>query len=500
VLGRGRGRRLATLTRESTSRVAQPVIMSTMTSASIAVSRARARPLGAVAVGMGAVLVGGMHAASLPPAVRDGIAEATRHSDALLRLGLSPWQYATYVTVLVTVLAAVYLAVAVLLVRLPLTERPAATSSALVLVALAAVFPQTLPALARDEPGRQLLLRVIEAFTVVALTSWILTFPGSRTTSTPVRVAVLVVSAVEAADVAGVGPDPDGTFALVLSVMWSAGLAAVAVHRYRRGSTDERRRSRWVLLSIAIALGALVLAAVTQSQGGGPGTLVDLAVQAGLVAAFLLIPVSLAAALARRGLWGLPAATGRAVSYGLLVVPVTAAYVCAVAAATALFPRHGTGAAALAAGLLALIVHPAYVGVRRLVERTLYGRPSEAGPALATLAVPTGDSGSGEVLDAAAAVVVRSLRVPYARITVHLEGESSALGAHGALAPDWPALDLPLLHRGESVGELRVACVRATAPSTRPTSRRSSGSALPWRCSGTPCSSTTGWPGPAARS
>jgi signal transduction histidine kinase len=430
--------------------------MSTMTSVSIAVPRGRAWPLGAVAVGAGAALVAGLHVASLPPALRDGIADAARHRDALLALGLSPFQYAAYVTGLVTVLAAVYLVVAVLLVRLPLTERPAATSSALVLVALAAVFPQTLPALARDEPGRELLLRALESFTVVALTAWILTFPASRTTSRPVRAAVLVVAAVEIAEVASLAPNPDGGVALALTIIWSVGLAVVAVRRYLRGTTDERRRSRWVLLSIAIALVALVLAAVTQSQGGGTGTLVDLAVQAGLVVAFLLIPLSLAAALARRGLWGLPAATGRAVSYGLLVVPVTAAYVCAVAAATALFPRHGTGAAALVAGLLALAVHPAYTAVRRVVDRALYGRPSDAVPALATLAVPPGDTGSGDVLEAAAAVVVRSLRVPHARVTVHLDGDGSATGAHGALPPSWPVLDLPLRHRGESVGELRV--------------------------------------------
>ena len=415
----------------------------------------RRRPGAATVVGACAVLAAAAFIASLRPALRQGADAAAQHAEALSRLGLTPDGYSTYVLSLVTVLATVYLGVAMLLVRLPVPERAAATSSALVLITLGIVFPQTLPALAQGHPGRTVLLDVVEALTVVALTSWVLTFPRSRAASLPARAAVLVVAAVEAVGLTGVGPPSGGTASLVLTVAWALGLVIAASYRYRRSDDDQRQRVRWVLGGLCIALTALVVASVAQSLGAVPGTLLDLVVQAGLVLAFLLVPVSVAAALLRRRLWGLPAATGRAVTYALLIVPVTGTYVVAVAAVTAALPGHVTGVAAVTAGLLAIGVHPAYVAVRRAVERMLYGQPREVGARLATLTSTPDDEGT-DVLGAAAAIVVRTLRLPYARVTVHADGEVIGLGSQGSERPGWPTMDLPLHHLGQQVGELRV--------------------------------------------
>jgi signal transduction histidine kinase len=424
------------------------------TSRGTSVAVALRLPGAATVVGGGAVLAAAVVVASLRPAFRQGADSAAQHAEALARLGLSPQGYSGYVLSLVTVLATVYLGVAVLLVRLPVPERAAATSSALVLVALGVVFPQTLPALVEGHPGRSLLLDAVEGLTVVALTSWVLTFPRSRTASSPARAAVLVVAAVELVGLTRFGPAPGGPVALVLTACWAVALVVAAAYRYRRSDVDERQRVRWVLGGLCVALTALVLASVAQSLGAVPGTLLDLVVQAGLVMAFLLVPVSVAAALVRRRLWGLPAATGRAATYALLIVPVTGTYVVAVAAVTALLPGHVTGAAAVIAGLLAIGLHPAYVAVRRAVERTLFGQPREVGTRLATLA-STPEEGS-DVLGAAAAIVVRTLRLPYVRVTVHADGEVIGLGSAGTEQPGWPTMDLPLHHLGQQVGGLRV--------------------------------------------
>jgi hypothetical protein len=145
----------------------------------------------AVAVALAGLVV----AASLAPAARQTAVATQRYERQLEQLGLSPWTYALYVTGLVAVLAFVCLGAAFLLVRLPDPQRSAATSSAVVLAALGVVMPQTVPALAAGHPGGTLLVDLLESLTVVALTAWLLTFPGRAAPSRPVRAAVVVVAA-----------------------------------------------------------------------------------------------------------------------------------------------------------------------------------------------------------------------------------------------------------------------------------------------------------------
>src|SRR4051812_12574580 len=78
------------------------------------------------------------YVASLPAAVRE--LEAV-DGPGLADLALTGRGYALYVVVLVSLLAAVHLTVAMLLLRLA-RRRTAAVSSALVLVCLGVVFPQ----------------------------------------------------------------------------------------------------------------------------------------------------------------------------------------------------------------------------------------------------------------------------------------------------------------------------------------------------------------------
>jgi signal transduction histidine kinase len=409
-------------------------------------------------VAVAVALAGLVMAASLGPAARQTAVATERHERQLGQLGLSPWTYSLYVTGLVAVLALVCLGAAFLLAQLPDPQRTAATSSALVLAALGVVMPQTVPALAAGHPGGTLLMDVLESLTVVALTAWLLTFPGRSAPSRAVRAAVVVVVAVEASQLLGL-LDAEGATPAVLTGVWVVGLVATTVVRYLRGDTDQRARSRWVLYAVCAALTTMLLAGVAQGPlDAGPGTVLDLAVQAAVVVSFLLIPVSIVAALLRRRLWGLPGASGRALTYALLLVPVTAAYLCAVAGATALFPGHATGAAAIVAALLALAVHPAYLAARRLVDAALFGRPDVAGSRLASLAFQGMPAEGSDVLAVAAGIVVQSLRLPYAQVEVcDSDGTVVAAGSAGEAGWDGPTSELPLHHAGRRVGRLVVA-------------------------------------------
>jgi signal transduction histidine kinase len=386
------------------------------------------------------------YAASLPAAVRE--LEAV-DAPGLAELGLTARGYALYVVVLVSVLALVHLTVAMLLLRLA-RRRTAAVSSALVLICLGVVFPQTLPALAAAHPGWAVVVDLLERGTVVALTVWVLTFPDGRFRP---RWSIAVAGVVAVVEVAGLlGVEPPG--ALLFDVLWALLLVAVVVVRYRMAGED-RAGIRWVAGGTAAALAGLVLAAVAQELGARPGTVADLLVQAGIVLAFLLIPVSVAVALLRHGIWGVEASVGRAVTYGVLTVGATGLYATVVAVATAVLPLDPTATATVAASLLAVAVHPAYVRLRRAVDGLLYGDRRRAAAGLASLGERTADADG--VLASVAEILLRTLRLPYVAVTVGTADDVVARGSAGSPAEGWPTDAMDLTHLGSPVGTLVLA-------------------------------------------
>jgi signal transduction histidine kinase len=403
-------------------------------------------------VAVAGVLAAAAFGASIPALLRrPPVGEA-----ALRPLGLTPHAYALYLAVLATVLAAVYLTVAALLLRRA-RQRPAASASALFLITLGVVFPQTLPALTATHPALSPVTDGLEHLAVLALTWWVLTFPDGRFRPRWTRAfagAVLVVAVLEL-----LGLEPGGVASLAMTLTWAATLVGVAVQRYRRlDDAAAREGVRLVTAGLAIALTGLVVATVAQELlGATPGTVADLAVQAGIVLAFLLIPLTVAVAHLRHGLWGVEASVGRTVTYGLLTVAATAGYTATVAVGTAV-AVDATASAAVAAGVLAVSAHPAYLRLRRLVDRLMYGDGDGAGAAIAELGTRQGDDAAA-VLASVCDLLVRTLRLPYARLTVGVDELDRHVhtGSAGRLASGWPTDELPLSHLGQPVGVLVLA-------------------------------------------
>ncbi|WP_239115819.1 sensor histidine kinase [Planotetraspora kaengkrachanensis] len=381
---------------------------------------------------------------------------------ALAHLGLTPSGYALYLMVLVTVLAGIHLTVAGLLLRLA-GRQASAVYAAAVLAAIGVTFPQTLPALAAGDPFWSVAVDVLERLSFVVFVCWALSFPDGRFLPRWTATVAPVLLVYEAFGSAGLEPAPGGPIDLGLTVVLVGLVIGVQTHRYRRsgGPSDrsavpERRQIRWVAGAVAAALVALVLASVAQGPLGiGPGSLADLIVQGGIVLAFLSIPVSVAAAVLRRGLWDVRASVGRAVTYGALTLGVTIAYTTLVVGVTAISSADGTGVAVTGAGLVAVVVHPGYVRLRRAMNRLLYGERDDPSAVLDELADRIASAAEPVVvLTSVAQVLVRTLRLPYARITV---GGGLLRGESGTLPGSWPTSDYPLTHQGLSVGSLTVA-------------------------------------------
>ncbi|MFD1505603.1 hypothetical protein FE374_01615 [Georgenia yuyongxinii] len=359
-------------------------------------------------------------------------------------LGLTPVGYAVAGIVLLSLLVLTYLAVAVLLVRVA-GPRPEALTAAAVLVGVGLVFPQTLPALAAASPGWTRVVAVVDAAVLVAFVAWLLTFPTGRFAPRWTALLIALVVLVELAGMVGAGlPGPvetAGTVALLGVVV------LVVLSRYHRTDPAGRSQARWVAGAFTIAGTALLVATVAQQAlGVGPGTVADLVVQAGIVLSFELVPLAVAAAVLRRGLWDATSAIARTATYALLGVGAVTVYlvVVAIAVTVALDP---TGAAVVAAGAVAVAVHPAFLAVRAVVNRALYGTRDDPAVLLAAL---TTAPGTGHALETAVATLRRSLRLAAVEITLP-GGEVVHAGTAPATAP---RRAFGLVHAGTPVGEL----------------------------------------------
>jgi signal transduction histidine kinase len=352
---------------------------------------------------------------------------------------------------LVLLLAAACLVVSLLLLRV--SRRREALLAAGALTALGLVFPQTLPALVADSTAGAVAVGVLELAAGAAFMAWLLTFPDGRFEP---RWSVVLVGALATGQL-GTWLDITlpSTLSTALSLATLVLVIAVLTMRLRRLDGASRTQAQLVAGAFAIASAALVAAEIAQEiVGVRPGTVADLTVQSGLVLAFLTVPVSVAAATLRRGLYDVGAAIGRATTYAFLGVGAVSVHVLIVAATAGTALGHSV-AGVVAAGAVAVMVLPAYRWLRRLTNRALYGLRDEPGVLLARLAggVAAGTT-PGATLEATVIALAESLRIPHAAVVLPTEDVARPAGPPPG---HWPVEEVPLVHQGREVGRLRLA-------------------------------------------
>jgi signal transduction histidine kinase len=367
------------------------------------------------------------------------------------RLGLGQSGYALLELSLVLLLAGTCLAVALLLLRL--SGRSEALYAAGALTALAVAFPQTLPSLVAGSTPGALAVSAVELVAGAAFMAWLLTFPDGRF-DPPWTVAL--VGALATGQVAGwLDLVPPGWVSTALTVVTLAVVVSVLARRLARFDHEARVQLRFVAAAFTAALTALVVAEVAQGAAGvRPGTVADLVVQCGLTLAFLTVPVSVAAATLRRGLYDVNASIGRATTYAFLAVGALTLQVLLVSA-TSWLAVDGTGASLVSAALVAVAVLPAYRWLRRVTNRALYGLRDEPRELVSRLiGGVTAGATPGATLENTVTALGRALRLPYAAVLVAPEG---VVRPAGPPPPDLPVEELPLVHEDKQVGVLRLA-------------------------------------------
>ncbi|WP_182904404.1 sensor histidine kinase [Microbispora sp. H13382] len=238
----------------------------------------------------------------------------------------------------------------------------------------------------------------------------------------------------------------------LMGALFVAGAAGL-VRRARRGGADERAQLKW--LAYAAGLAGLIVAGRVAAglTDGDPRSIWPITSAfwevLGTIAACLL-PAAAAVAVLRHGLFDIDLVINRTLVYVLSSACVFGGYMLVVTYLGAVFrAADGLPVSVAAAGVVALVFAPLRERLQRAVNLVMYGRRDDPYAALALLGRRLEEAAEpGAALAAAARSVAEALRLPHVAVEV-AGGPTHAFGA-----PSPGAVRLPLVHRGEPVGDL----------------------------------------------
>jgi len=236
---------------------------------------------------------------------------------------------------------------------------------------------------------------------------------------------------------------------------------AAQIHRYRRLSNRlQRQQTKWVLFGLMSALLVMLIwlftgANLPPDQPRPERIYFLLFTRALIIILIPLLPLSIAFSILRYRLFDIDVIINRVLVYGTLTAVVTALYVFIVGG-LGLF-LHSTGnlvLALLATGLAAALFQPARQRLQAAVNRLMYGERDDPAALLARLGEHLERTGSPQAaLIGIVESVAQALKLPYAAIEL---GERAEMAASYGLPVD-ETQPFPLIHQGETVGQMRVA-------------------------------------------
>jgi signal transduction histidine kinase len=237
---------------------------------------------------------------------------------------------------------------------------------------------------------------------------------------------------------------------VVPSIVAGIGLGIVA---YRRAGPDARRQLRWVLIGAGLAtFVSLVVMYVPQLVLGRPLVSWNLI---GLIA--LPLPIGLAVAIARHGLFDIEIVINRTLVYGGVTLAIVLVYASTVLVLGAIVPQGADlPGSLLATGLAAVAALPARDLLQRTVNRLMYGDRDDPYRALARLSRRLESTLEPMAIpEAIVESVAEALRLPYVALEIGPPGVVELSASRGE--PVEQPLRLSLVYGAEPVGRLLFA-------------------------------------------
>jgi signal transduction histidine kinase len=240
-----------------------------------------------------------------------------------------------------------------------------------------------------------------------------------------------------------------GVVGLVVVVQFFFGSAVAVRSRLERASGEARLQLLWLVWgSLAVPLGLLVLWCNYFLLGGR-----EWLTTAALTGISIALPATIAIAILRHRLFDIQVVLSRTLVYGVLVAGVIGCYALLLYAAERA-TGHATAGGLLAVAAVAVAVHPAYAWLRLRIERWVYGYRAQPHQALRLLA----DRAEAAAPDALGTAVTEAV-ADALRVRVWVQDDI------GATEED-AAMRVPLVHRGERLGDLAVAVPQGRRLST----------------------------------
>jgi signal transduction histidine kinase len=381
----------------------------------------------------------------------------------LRQLGLPVEAYAAYSVAAEVLVAAVFLAVSVLIMRRQ-PENRFAVLAAFMLVLFGIGASETLQALEPGSPVLKTALRLVNALGfALFFVAWYL-FPDGRFYPrwTPYLILAWIVI-----QIPWTFPD------LIALPMWlsipltlfliAVGLLA-QVYRYRRRSTPtQRQQTKWVLFGLFVAVSGLVAYGLLPMyvpalvEPGIPEVLFYGLGKTLIGFSVIMLPLTLGIAIWRFRLWDVDLILNRALIYAALTGLMIGIYALIAGSLGTLFQARGNWFISLAAaGAVAVLFQPLRLWIQRGANRMMFGERDDPVAVLTRLArMLEASAVPGEVLANIVGTIAQALRLPSAAIKLLEDGEISRTVAFGQ--PQQDAYEFPLVYQGEVLGYLLVA-------------------------------------------
>ncbi len=157
------------------------------------------------------------------------------------------------------------------------------------------------------------------------------------------------------------------------------------------------------------------------------------------------LPATIAISVLRHRLFDIELVLSRTLTYAALTLLVVGSYAVLLTLADRAFGNRSAGGL-VAVGLVAVLVHPTYAWLRRGIERRVYGYRSDPAVALRRLGASVESSDPLHVVDTITTSVAEALKID--DVWVEFTGQVPSDDDH--------VVRVPLIHRGERVGDLAV--------------------------------------------
>ena len=232
-----------------------------------------------------------------------------------------------------------------------------------------------------------------------------------------------------------------GVIGLVLVALLVFGSFVHLWLRLRTSTGEDRLRLLWPVW------GSLSLPAVLAFGWANHFLLGDRELPFILALALLSValPATIAISVLRHRLFDIELVLSRTLTYATLTILVVGAYATLLTLADRLFGHRSVGGL-VAVGLVAVLVHPTYAWLRRGIERRVYGYRSDPAVALRRLGAGVESSDPLHVVETITRSVGEALKIR--DVWVDFAGQDPR--------DDEQVVRVPLVHRGDRVGDLAV--------------------------------------------